>query len=47
MFDYMQLTDKHSVNENDEVSIRELANSIVKVMNYPGKPNVCISSHYF
>lgn len=26
--------------ENDEISIRDLANSIVKVMNYPDKPEV-------
>jgi len=27
-----------SVDENDEISIRDLANSIVKVMNHPDKP---------
>lgn len=26
--------------ENDEISIRDLANSIVKVMDYPDKPEV-------
>jgi len=36
-----------SVDENDEISIRHLANSIVKVMGYPGKPEVRAASHRF
>jgi GDP-L-fucose synthase len=36
----VKFTDELSVDENDEISIRDLANSIVKVMNHPDKPEV-------
>jgi hypothetical protein len=44
---YVCLADELSVDENDEISIRHLASSIVKVMGYPGKPEVRAASHRF
>ena len=43
MSGYMQLADNLLVDENSEISIRQLVNSVVEVMNFPYKPEVCSS----